>query len=58
MTEVRPELRQRLSVRAIDQAAYELYARAFGQQPNLAAQALSRCFGPSRVRRPIRGTAA
>ena len=36
MTEARPALRQRLFVRAIDQAAYELYANAFGQQPNLA----------------------
>ncbi len=36
MTEARPDLRQRLSVRAIDQAAHELYGRAFGAPPNLA----------------------
>jgi len=36
MTEARSELRRRLTVRSIDQAAYELYATAFGQQPNLA----------------------
>lgn len=36
MTEALQELRQRLFVRAIDQAACELYTNAFGQQPNLA----------------------
>ena len=35
MTEAIPDVRARLTVRAIDQAAYELYARAFGQ-PNMA----------------------
>jgi hypothetical protein len=37
MTEAVPDTRSRLIVRAIDQAAYELYARAFGQ-PNMATQ--------------------
>ncbi|MBN7764079.1 UvrD-helicase domain-containing protein [Nitratireductor aquibiodomus] len=35
LTEATPHLRQRISTRAIDQAAHELYTRAFGQ-PNLA----------------------
>ncbi|PDH67239.1 MAG: DNA helicase [Sphingomonadaceae bacterium MED-G03] len=35
MTEAAPEARARLTVRAIDQAAYELFTRAFGQ-PNMA----------------------
>lgn len=35
MTEAAPEARARLTVRAIDQAAYELYAGAFSQ-PNMA----------------------
>nr|WP_246344659.1 3'-5' exonuclease [Sphingobium fontiphilum] len=35
MTEAAPDARARLTVRAIDQAAYELYVRAFGQ-PNMA----------------------
>lgn len=35
MTEATPRLRQRLAVRAIDQASYDLYTRAFGQ-PNIA----------------------
>lgn len=37
MTEAVPETRARLMVRSIDQAAYELYTRAFGQ-PNMATQ--------------------
>lgn len=35
MTEAVPERRDRLTVRALDQAAYDLYAVAFGQ-PSLA----------------------
>lgn len=35
MTEAKPDVRQRLTVKAIDQAAYDLYTRAFGQ-PNIA----------------------
>ncbi|MEH6718865.1 MAG: 3'-5' exonuclease [Aurantimonas endophytica] len=35
MTEAKRDARERLRVRAIDQAAHELYSRAFGQ-PNLA----------------------
>lgn len=35
MTEAVPERRERLTVRALDQAAYDLYAAAFGQ-PSLA----------------------
>jgi hypothetical protein len=35
MTAATPEVRERLTVRAIDQAAHELYGRVFGQ-PNLA----------------------
>ncbi len=38
MTEALPDVRQRLTVRAIDQAAHELYTGAFGQ-PNLATTA-------------------
>lgn len=38
MTEALPDVRHRLSVRAIDQAAHELYTIAFGQ-PNLATTA-------------------
>lgn len=38
MTEALPDARRRLSVRAIDQAAHELYTDAFGQ-PNLATTA-------------------
>ncbi|MEN2711567.1 3'-5' exonuclease [Sphingomonas sp. NPDC092331] len=38
MTDASPEVRERLKVRAIDQAAHELYAQAFGQ-PNLATTA-------------------
>lgn len=36
MTEAAPEVRARLTVRAIDQAAYDLYTQAFGQ-PSLAS---------------------
>ncbi|WNO55184.1 3'-5' exonuclease [Stakelama saccharophila] len=35
LTESTPDLRDRITVRALDQAAYELYTQAFGQ-PNLA----------------------
>jgi UvrD-like helicase C-terminal domain/AAA domain len=35
MTEAMPDVRHRLTVRAIDQAVYDLYTRAFGQ-PNIA----------------------
>lgn len=35
LTETAPDARARITVRAIDQAAYDLYSRAFGQ-PNLA----------------------
>lgn len=38
MTEATPAVRLQLTVRAIDQAAHELYTRAFGQ-PNLATTA-------------------
>lgn len=38
MTEAAPAVRLQLTVRAIDQAAHELYTRAFGQ-PNLATTA-------------------
>lgn len=38
MTEASPEVRERLTVRAIDQAAQELFTQAFGQ-PNLATTA-------------------
>lgn len=38
MTEAAPAVRLQLAVRAIDQAAHELYTRAFGQ-PNLATTA-------------------
>jgi hypothetical protein len=38
MTEALPDVRQRLSVRAIDQAAHELYTDGFGQ-PNMATTA-------------------
>jgi UvrD-like helicase C-terminal domain/AAA domain len=37
MTEAKPDVQQRLTVKAIDQAAYDLYTRAFGQ-PNIATQ--------------------
>ncbi|MFD2649260.1 3'-5' exonuclease [Devosia albogilva] len=43
MTEALPDARQRLSVRAIDQAAHELYTGAFGQ-PNLATTAQIRAL--------------
>lgn len=36
MTEAAPDARTRLNIRAIDQAAHELYTTAFGQ-PNLAS---------------------
>ncbi len=45
MTEATPDVRMRLTVRAIDQAAYDLYARAFGQ-PNIAT--------PSQIRAAIK----
>ena len=45
MTEATPDVRARLAVRAIDQAAYDLYARAFGQ-PNIAT--------PSQIRAAIK----
>lgn len=45
MTEAVPDARARLTVRAIDQAAYELYTRALGQ-PNMAT--------PSQVRTAIK----
>lgn len=38
MTEATPEVRSRLTVRALDQAAYDLYTAAFGQ-PSLATPA-------------------
>jgi hypothetical protein len=44
LTEADPELRPRVSVRALDQAAFELYAARFGQ-PTLAA--------PSQVRAAV-----
>jgi hypothetical protein len=45
MTEAKPDVRQRLTVKAIDQAAYDLYTRAFGQ-PNIAT--------PSQIRAAIK----
>jgi UvrD-like helicase C-terminal domain/AAA domain len=45
LTEATPDVRMRLTVRAIDQAAYDLYARAFGQ-PNIAT--------PSQIRAAIK----
>ncbi|TKD51846.1 3'-5' exonuclease [Sphingomonas baiyangensis] len=49
MTEALPERRARLTVRSLDQAAYDLYAEAFGQ-PSLAT--------PSQVRAAITAAVA